>query len=451
MSAQKLTRREFVRTAVGAGMGLSAVVLAGCQPPAPQPGETVPGPGEPAPFEVVHWTSLLDQDTEAIKPWKDAVVAEFKELYPHVTPVFENHGWDLTLRQNVLAALLAGTNPDVVVGENFFQEYADLGALRSLDGYIEDVKEDLVPGPYAAAVTGGMIYGLSQGTSPMAFERNSTVVENAGLDPEDPPTTWTELLADAKAITEAGNGEYYGLYIQGPSGGASMGGIIRNVVWMKSAGADLGKDDNTYPWFDNPKAVPVWEFHRELLPYTPPNSIFVTTGDFYWKLPEGTHAYQIGAVWHITGQRDRGLETAGYSLIPYPDYIEGGRPASNTIGNTINGVLTASRHPDEAAALVKVLGSGRAQDLVWNAASRLPTTYSALERLRADVEPAVQTFVDVLLQADIGAIPQWRQDPTALWTIYNDLFLKVVNSDAPIEDLQAEAQAKADAVMAEEG
>ena len=448
MSGQNLTRRNFMRTAAVAGAGLSAAVLAGCQPPAP--GAVSTGPGEPEPFEVVHWCTGLYQDTEKIKPWKDAVIAEFKELYPHVTPVFEDHGWDLTLRQNVLAALLAGTNPDIIVGENFFQEYADRGALRPIDEYIEDVREDLVPGPYAAAVAGGTTYGLSQGTSPMAFERNTALIEEAGLDPDKPPETWNELLEQAEAITEAGNGEYHGVYIQGPSGGGRMGGIIRNVVWMKSAGADVCKDGCTTPWFDNPKAVPVWEFHRQILPFTPPNSIFVTTGDMYWKLPEGTHAYQMCAVWHITGMRDRGLEDARYSLIPYPDDIEGGRTASNTIGNAINGVLTASRHPDEAAALVKVLGASAAQDFVWNAVSRLPTTYSALERMRPNVEPAVQTFADVLLQADIDAIPQWRKEPVALWTIYNDLFLKVVNTDTPIEELQAEAQAAADAAMAEE-
>jgi hypothetical protein len=42
-------------------------------------------------------------------------------------------GWDAGLRQNVIAALMAGTQPDVIVGEFQLSEYASLGALLPLD------------------------------------------------------------------------------------------------------------------------------------------------------------------------------------------------------------------------------------------------------------------------------------------------------------------------------
>lgn len=50
-----------------------------------------------------------------------------------MTVKLENHGWDEELRQNLVTALLAGTAPDVMVGENFFQQYAELGALVPID------------------------------------------------------------------------------------------------------------------------------------------------------------------------------------------------------------------------------------------------------------------------------------------------------------------------------
>ena len=57
-----------------------------------------------------------------MKPSKDAFIAK----HPDVKLVWEDHGWDEALRQNIVTALLAGTPPDVIVGENFFQQYASL-------------------------------------------------------------------------------------------------------------------------------------------------------------------------------------------------------------------------------------------------------------------------------------------------------------------------------------
>ena len=53
-----------------------------------------------------------------------------------------------------------------------------------MDDLIADIKSDLIPGTYAAAVTGGKMYGISQVTSCFGFERNPNVIEKAGLDPD---------------------------------------------------------------------------------------------------------------------------------------------------------------------------------------------------------------------------------------------------------------------------
>jgi multiple sugar transport system substrate-binding protein len=47
---------------------------------------------------------------------------------------------------------------------------------------------------------------------------NDAVLEDAGLDPADVPTTWDEFLAQATTVTEAGRGQYYGLHLGFTSG-----------------------------------------------------------------------------------------------------------------------------------------------------------------------------------------------------------------------------------------
>ncbi|NLF78733.1 MAG: hypothetical protein GX573_23825 [Chloroflexi bacterium] len=106
---------------------------------------------------------------------------------------------------------------------------------------------------------------------------------------------------------------------------------------------------------------------------------------------------------------------------------------------------------DPAGALVALddaLAGDDVQDLVYPALERLPSTRSALERLRAGAEPEMQTFIDELLGIpNLGILPQWRADPARIRQIYNGLLLAVLTTDRPIEANLANAQAKAGKVM----
>src|SRR5262249_9790747 len=89
------------------------------------------------------------------------IVEQFQKDHPGVTVKLEVHGWDEELRQNLLTALMAGTGPDIVVGEAYFLQYATLGALIPIDDVVADIKSNLVEGTYAGAYVDGHIYGVS--------------------------------------------------------------------------------------------------------------------------------------------------------------------------------------------------------------------------------------------------------------------------------------------------
>jgi len=449
MSASKLSRRDFLKLA---SAGAAMAVLAACQATPTAAPTTEVSPGEAAPaadtFTLIHWAEgyLIEDRTDAdnFKEYRDAAHNAMKEKYPNVTVSCEDHGWDEALRQNLVTALLGGTAPDVIVGENFFQQYGDLGALMPVDDYIQDIKDNLIPGTYAAAVTQGQVYGINQFTGCFGFERNPNVIEAAGLDPSKAPATWDDLLADAEAITKAGNGQYYGYTLQGPVG-FSVGGIFRVAVYLKQAGADIIKDDG-FPWFDNPKTVPVLDFLRKINKFTPPGLTFnPDEGQVYSQLFQGVTAYQICGSWHVQWAKDSGLENAMYSGVPIP---KDGQPASVVVGNVINAVLTVSKHPQEAAEWIKLFTQDQVQDLVNPVLGRMPSTRSALERLKPDASEADNAFINELLTADLGILPQWRQNPQQLWTIYNDLLTQVLSTEDPIDQLIGSAQEQAAAALA---
>lgn len=450
MSASKLSRRDFLKMA---SAGAALAVLAACQTtPTPAPtGEAEPGPGEELPsadaITLVHWSEgyLFEDRTDAdlFTEYRVACHETFKEKYPNVTVLCEDHGWDEALRQNLVTALLGGTAPDIIVGENFFQQYGDLGALVPLDDYIQDIEENLIPGTYAAAVTQGQVFGINQFTGCFGFERNPNVIEAAGLDPSTPPATWDDLLAHAETITESGNGEYFGYTLQGPVG-FSVGGIFRIMVYLMQAGAEIAKEDG-YPWFDNPKSAPVLEFLRELNRFTPPGLTFnPDEGQVYTQLFQGKSAYQICGSWHVQWAKDSGLDNAMYSGVPIP---KDGGPASVIVGNVINAVLTGSKYPQESAEWCKNFTEDTIQDLVYPVLTRMPSTRSSLERLKPNATEADNAFINELLTADLGILPQWRKDPQAMWTIYNDMLTQVLSTEEPVDNLMGMAQQQADDAM----
>ncbi|NHZ72730.1 MAG: extracellular solute-binding protein, partial [Aquificales bacterium] len=347
--------------------------------------------------------------------------------------------------QNLFNALLAGTPPDIVVGENFFQQYAELGALVPLDDVVADIKEDLIPGTYKAAEYDGHIYGVSAFTGIFAFERNCDVVEAAGLDCDDPPETWNELLAEAALITEAGEGDYYGYTLQGPVE-TSVGGLFRIAAYLAQAGAPICQDNCTKPYFNNPDAVPTLEFIREIYQTTPPGLAFNPhEGQVYEQLFRGLSAYQIAGSWHPGWAKDTGCEDCRYSAIPVP---EGGQPASMIVGNVIYSVLTQSEYPEIAAEWVKFLAREDVQALVYPSLGRLPSTRSALMTLSPEVDPATQVFIDQLLNnPELKILPQWRKDPEKMWGIYNEMLTEILTTNRSISEIMDEAQAKADEVM----
>jgi len=437
-------------------LGILVLVLSACTAPAAPTVSDAPAAASDTAastgdIEIVVWAeggtvAGIESDPEGAGKYGKYIVEKFEEEHPGVKIKLESHGWDEELRQNLVTAMLANNAPDIVVGENFFQQYAELGSLVALDDVIVDVKENLIPGTYAAGVYKDQVYGLSAFTGVFGFERNCVVIEKAGLPCDTAPVTWDDLIAQAEQITKAGNGEYFGYTLQGPVG-FSVGGIFRVAVYLAQAGAPMCKDDCTYPYFNNPDAAKVMQFLREINRSTPPGLTFdPDEGRVYSQLFTGLSAYQIAGSWHVGWAQTSGCEDCRYSAIPAP---ADGQPASIIVGNVMYAVLKESKHPDIAAEWIKFLTRDDVQDLVYPALGRLPSTRSALEKLRPTVDDATGAFIDQLLDnPELGILPQWRKDPQKLWQIYNDMLTEVLTTEEPVQDIMDRAQQKADEVMA---
>ena len=435
---------------------LSVLVLSACTPATtvptavPSEGTTGQAGGD---VTLVVWgesstIASLEADPEGTGKgaYLKTLVDMFEKDHPGVKVKLEQHGWDEELRQNLTNAMLAGTIPDVIVGEGFFKNYAQLDALVPID--ITDIQDNLVMGVLQGATYNGKVYGLSAFTSIFGFERNCEVITKAGLDCENPPKTWDDLLAQAEAVNKAGNPDYYGYSLQGPAG-FSMGAAFRNYVFTLQNGAAMSKADPSgmdYPFFNDPKAVPVYEFLRKLNAQTPPGLTFeADESKLYSQLFAGKSAYQVAGGWHVSWAKESGCVDCRYSDIPLP---AGGKPASVVVANVMYGVLKQSKNKDLAVEFVKYMVKDEVQANVFMASGRLPTTKSALTAFRPSADPATQAYIDILLNSsNLYAMPQWPKNTQKVWTSYGDFLTKLYTTDEPVQGLLDEMQKTAEEAM----
>ena len=480
MSADRsISRRRFLKVAA---LGAGGAALAACGAAAPAQPQVVEvtrevqvttepqkvevevtrqveiqvtsAPAPEGPRTITVWGSGLDlTQLEKDPSGRGAALVAHRNVFlaknPGTNIVWEDHGWDEALRQNVVTALLAGTQPDVIVGENFFQQYASLGALLPIDDQLKTdpaVLDNSIVGTHKAAIYEGKHYGLSWISGCFGFEANPNVLKDAGL-PEEIPATWDDMLLAAQTVSEKSKGEVGGYSLQGPLG-FSVGGMFRLAVYMQQLGTSLNKADNPFmPNFDDPKGFPAWEFVRKILPYTPKGLVFeADEGKVYSQLFAGKSAMQMAGSWHVGWAKDSGLKNAIYGPVPVPS---GGKPASYVVGNVIYGAMSASKVPRLAVDWIITSQDKSVQDIVFKTAGRLPSTKGSIELLLkdAEVDDATKKFGALLRDSDLGILPQWNKEPNKLNTIWNDLFTSVLTTETPIPALADEAQKKAMAVL----
>lgn len=396
--------------------------------------------------------TMVDKDPEGKTPNSGGVVQKthkdlFLAKHPNTTLVWEAHGWDEELRQNLVSALLAGTQPDVIVGENFFQQYAALKALLPIDDATPpEVKDNAIEGTHKAAMFDGKNYGFSWISGCFGFEVNPNVLKAAG-QPEKVPATWDELLLASKAVTEKGGGNAFGYTLQGPLG-FSVGGMFRLAVYMQQVGATLNKPEQfDYPNFNDPKGQQVWDFIRKIMPYTPPGIVFEPDeGKVYTQLFAGKSAHQMAGSWHVNWAKDNKLTNAMYGQVPIP---EGGKPASYVVGNVLYGVMAASKVPELGKDWVILSQDDSVQKNVFKSSGRLPSTKSGMEAVLSgtDADDATKQFGKLLRDSDLGILPQWTKEPNKLNGIWNDLFTAIITTQTDSKQLMDEAQKKAEDIL----
>jgi multiple sugar transport system substrate-binding protein len=110
---------------------------------------------------------------------------------------------------SLATSIRAGDPPDVDgLNDIDVPTFTREGAFMDLTQYINALpyKAALSPGHVGLATNDGKEYGVPYWADLSVLWYNKTLFKQAGLNPDNPPTTYAQILSDAQAINKLGNG-----------------------------------------------------------------------------------------------------------------------------------------------------------------------------------------------------------------------------------------------------
>lgn len=262
------------------------------------------------PKEILFWNGYTGPDRLAV----EKLVAQFNESNADVKIRMEIMPWD-SLYQKLLPALIAGNGPDVIgFSAGRVPEYAAAGKLEALDDYFKNssLKRDvLVPGLIQAGTYKGKLYAVPMAFASMVMYYNKDHFKAAGLDPENPPKTLTELSAAWKKLLKV---DASGNVLQYPQAIGTKATVPMIPVFIWNHGADIVTADGKSGLSD-PKAVEAMNYLQNAIVKDKVSPVGLTGQEADNLFAAGKASIEWNGPWAINGFRGAGINL-GIAEVP---------------------------------------------------------------------------------------------------------------------------------------
>lgn len=418
-------RRTLTTAAIGA-IGLLA--LSGC---------SAAGDDSSDATEVTVWHYWDGTNADTF----DAMADEYNAAHPDVdisTSNVPNADFLTKLRASATSKSL----PDIAIGDLVWvPQIEQIGSLADLSSLLpEATLADVNPALTSFGTIDGKQVSVPVSANNLAYMYNKTLFEEAGLDPEQPPTTWEELMAAGKALLEKTGKPGYDLFTQAGDNGEGLTWNFQVNLWQ--AGGEFLTEDNSAAAFNTPEGKKALQFWVDLIESGV--SPYAKWGEF--EKGQGGSAQEgswMVGIWAADPPFDFGVGKA-----PYPS---DGTPATN-LGGEQAMVFDNSDEETQAAAEFLAWFLEPEQVTSWSETTgMLPVTNSVatssdyLDWVNS-TEPRLLPYVEQM--ADARARPNTPLYPKISFAFAQEIEA-ALSGQASVEDALTNAENAVNDVIAE--
>ncbi len=394
------------RTRAFALLSAGALVLAGCQS-----GPSTSSGGD---------TGAVDDGT-TITMWTRSSTSTFSQTMVDAYNKSHKNKVKLTVfpadsyQQKVGTAAGAKNLPDVLASDVVYApNYASKGVYLDLTERVNALPfhDKLAPAHMKVATFDGKNYGVPHDIDLSAMFYNKVLFTKAGLDPDKPPTTLTEMAEDAKKIQAAGGGAS-GYFFGGACPGCQLF-TSWPMIW--ASGGTVLNEQGTASTIDNPAAAQVYSLLRQMYKEgVVPESAKNESGTNWTQLfGDGKVGIQPMGATGLQGIKEGPDLQVGVAPIPG---LTGG--SSSFVGGDVLGISSNSQHAAAAWDFISWTLSEKAQVDVVAKSKNITVRSDLADNSYAKADPRLGVFNKL---AGEGQTPisvnfgKTYNDPNGPWT-----------------------------------
>ncbi|MFI6735484.1 sugar ABC transporter substrate-binding protein [Nonomuraea sp. NPDC050451] len=356
-----------------------------------------------------------------------AFVKDFEAANPGVKVNVTAIGWDVA-HDKITAAIAGSATPDVsMVGSTWSGELAKTGALEPTPGNLVD-KSVFFPGAWQTVDVNGTAYGVPWYVETRVLYYRTDQAKKAGVEP---PKTWEEFTAFAKALKDKGGAKNG--FNQSYTQGASWQEVLP-LIWQ--AGGEIVKDGKYT--FDTPEALTALKqyaslFTQKLAPNNTPEGAFPQSfikgevGGFF------SGPWMVGVLNNDGGPgfKDK------FDVAPYP---KGPVSATSFLGGSDMVVFKKAKNRDAAWKFIQWLSEPKVQAKWYTTVKSLPAVVQAWQEPELTADKQLAVFGEQLKDAKTPPpFPTWEQVARVLETELEKLARGAQTPEQTLKAIQSQA------------
>ncbi|MBV7338520.1 extracellular solute-binding protein [Chloroflexi bacterium TSY] len=406
------------------------LMLAGCPPQvaAPDGGSGAMAEAE-GPIEIEYWQYNFGARVDAM----DQLIEMFEEENPDIKVVHNSEIPYADFRDKIAVSVPAGVGPDVATmfyGWQLDWIAADYVVPLPEDEFPPSILDEFSPMVQASRIN-GQLYTLPTAVRSLALFYNKDLMEAAGLDPESPPQTLTELEEQAVQCTQREGDSYlvHG-FIANPGGQGHH--WFRQVLLPQFGQQPLSDDRQTVQWNASEEGYAAWnqflKFETEL-----------ETGatGVYENDPDGFLAGEV--CFHVDGSFRLGTIANnapdlnfGVTELPEHNGVKATFGSYWTHGITQKGASDPARLA-ASAKFLKFISSPEAGALWVGIVGELPAQLSAAEDANLLADEKLGAFAQGLSYAQATFFINESDDRQAIIDAHNAVILNGADPNAELD------------------